>query len=96
LQSLGAEHPNTLMTMANLGHLLQHQGNLEAAGVLLEPALAMTIRAPGADHPDSYQRQHFLALLRMEQGRLDEAVTLPQIASAGFAAHFGESNHPAK
>ena len=84
------------MTMANLGHLLQHQGNLEAAEVLLEPALAMTIRAPGADHPDSYQRQHFLALLRMEQGRLDEAVTLPQSASAGFAAHFGESNHPAK
>jgi hypothetical protein len=40
-KTLGAEHPDTAISLNTLAHLLQHQGDLAGARLLFERALAI-------------------------------------------------------
>ena len=50
-RTLGADHPDTLMTVNNLAIVLEQQGKLDEAKTMYERALAGKERAIGADHP---------------------------------------------
>jgi len=49
---LGADHPDTLISMANLASTYANQGRWEAAGELGVQVVEIRKEKPGADHPD--------------------------------------------
>jgi tetratricopeptide (TPR) repeat protein len=62
---LGPEHPDTAMSLNNLAHLLQAQGDLAGARPLHERALAIREKVLGPEHPDTATSLNNLAdLLR--------------------------------
>ncbi|PON21668.1 phosphorylase superfamily protein [Trichoderma gamsii] len=70
---LGAEHPNTLMSMTNLAHMLHRQGkNNEAEAIYLQ-VLELRIKVLGAEHPDTLGSVNNLVIMLDEQGKLNEA-----------------------
>jgi tetratricopeptide (TPR) repeat protein len=67
---LGAEHPNTAMSLNNLAELLRTQGDLTEARLLCERALAIYEKVLGAEHPDTAESLSNLANLLHVQGDL--------------------------
>jgi tetratricopeptide (TPR) repeat protein len=50
---LGPEHPDTLMSVSNLGFLYQAQGRYDEAEPLYQRALAGREKTLGLEHPDT-------------------------------------------
>ncbi len=50
---LGAEHPDTLLTMGNLAISLREQGKYEKAAQMQRELLEGQRRVLGAEHPDT-------------------------------------------
>jgi tetratricopeptide (TPR) repeat protein len=68
-KALGAEHPDTAVSLGNLGDLLRSQGDLAAARPYLERALAIFEARLGPDHPyTKIARRNLAALERLEAG----------------------------
>jgi tetratricopeptide (TPR) repeat protein len=70
---LGAEHPDTAMSLNNLATLLQAQGDLAAARPLFERALAIHEKVHGPEHSDTAMSLNNLANLLLDQGDLAAA-----------------------
>ncbi|KAG1667843.1 hypothetical protein FOA52_011031 [Chlamydomonas sp. UWO 241] len=90
---LGAEHQDTLNSVAWLAYLLQAQGKLGEAEKLRRHALAGREKVLGVEHPHTLLTVVKLASLLQEQGRLGEAEPLYMRALAGREKVLGVE-HP--
>ena len=68
-ETLGDRHPCTLISINNLGSLLQAKGDLAAAEALYREALVVQRETLGNRHPNTLNSIHNLGLLLEEQGR---------------------------
>ena len=76
-----------------LGRLLQYQGKLDEAGVLLRDALEARRATLGDRHPETLTSINNLGLLLQYQGKLDEAGVLLREALEARRATLGD-RHP--
>jgi tetratricopeptide (TPR) repeat protein len=90
---LGAEHPDTALSMNNLGELLRSQGDLSGAGRYYEQALAIFEKALGAEHPKTAIILNNLGLLLQRQGDLAGARPCHERSLAILEKVLG-SEHP--
>ncbi|KAL4787161.1 hypothetical protein BJX76DRAFT_319638, partial [Aspergillus varians] len=58
---LGAEHPDTLTSMANLAYTCKSQGKVQDAFVLMENCSQLRNKVLGPNHPDTRQSSHDLS-----------------------------------
>ncbi len=63
---LGPDHPDTAISLNNLGSLLRAQGELNAAQHLYKRALAIREHVLGPNHPDTIASRRALAELAAE------------------------------
>ncbi len=75
-ETLGNRHPNTLISIGNLGMLLRTQGDLEGAAPLLSEALQACRKTLGNLNPSTLNWISNLGILLMEQGETVEASAL--------------------
>jgi len=73
---LGAEHPDTLSSMANLASSFRNQGRWEKAEELFIQVIGTHKRVLGAEHPGTLMCMANLAATYMNQGRWKEAEQL--------------------
>ena len=81
-QVLGVEHPDTAMSLNNLGQLLKDMGELVDARPLLERALRIREQVLGAEHPHTAQSLNNLGGLLKSMGDLAGARPLLERALA--------------
>lgn len=74
-QEMGAEHPDTLVSIANLACTYMTQGNLEEAERLLLPVVKRQ-RELWPEDPDTLSNMENLGVLYLELGRPEEAEEL--------------------
>jgi 5,10-methylenetetrahydrofolate reductase len=55
---LGAEHPDTLISMANLAHTLRAQGDNQSAYALMDECASISHRILGPNHPYTVDREN--------------------------------------
>ncbi len=72
-KALGPDHPDTALSLNNLGSLLDSMGNYIEARPYYERALAIREEALGPDHPDTAISIHHLGYLHRAMGNLAEA-----------------------
>jgi non-specific serine/threonine protein kinase/serine/threonine-protein kinase len=70
---LGDEHPDTLLSINNMGFLLQAQGNLAEAEPYLREALEKRRRVLGEEHASTLISINNMGGLLLAQGRLQDA-----------------------
>jgi tetratricopeptide (TPR) repeat protein/cellulose biosynthesis protein BcsQ len=75
-RSLGEDHPDTLLSKANLADALRQQGRLDEAQFLDESIVDARERQLGAEHLDTFAARAGLAGTLAAQGRLAEALSL--------------------
>ena len=75
-QMLGADHPHTLASRANLAHAYRQAGRLARALPLYERAFADWKRVLGPDHPRTLRASNYLAAAYRQAGRLPDAIGL--------------------
>jgi hypothetical protein len=75
-KKLGADHPDTLTSMANLASTFCNQGRWDAAEELEVQVIETLKKKLGADHPDTLTSMNNLAFMWIETGRETEAVRL--------------------
>jgi tetratricopeptide (TPR) repeat protein len=92
-EHLGADHPDTLLSLNSLAALYKDRGRYDEAERLLQEALAGLRKKLGADHPDTLTSLNNLAVLYQDRGRYAEAETLYQEALAGLRKKLG-ADHP--
>ena len=73
---LGADHPDTLTSMANLASTFLNQGRWDAAEELEVQVMETSKKKLGADHPDTLTSIANLASTYRNQGRWDAAEEL--------------------
>ncbi|KAK3985963.1 kinesin light chain [Cladorrhinum sp. PSN332] len=73
---LGADHPDTLTSMANLASTYRNQGRWEEAEKLFVQVMETSKTKLGADHPDTLTSMANLASTLWNQGRWEEAEKL--------------------
>lgn len=73
---LGDNHPSTLLSMNNMGGLMQTMGRFDEAEPLLIEALDSRRRVLGNDHPETIFSIGNVGGLKEVQGRFDEAESL--------------------
>ncbi|RYP37008.1 hypothetical protein DL768_010903 [Monosporascus sp. mg162] len=73
---LGADHPHTLTSMANLASTYRNQGRWEEAEKLFVQVMETRKTKLGADHPDTLTSMANLASTYRNQGRWEEAEKL--------------------
>ena len=73
---LGAEHPDTVISMANLADTYRKQGRWNEAEQLLIQVMDMTKKLLGEEHPDTLTSMGNLASTYRNQGRWSEAEQL--------------------
>ena len=69
-QVLGAEHPDTALSLNNLGYLLRAMGDLARARPYYERALAIHEQVLGSEHPDTATSLNNMGYLLQEMGDL--------------------------
>ena len=75
-EKLGADHPSTLTSMANLAETYRNQGRLDEAEKLGVQVMEILQEKLGADHPFTLTSMANLAVTYSQQGREDEAEKL--------------------
>jgi tetratricopeptide (TPR) repeat protein len=83
---LGPEHPDTALSLNNLGSLYQAMGEYAKAEPLYQDALRIYRKALGPEHPETATMIENLALLEFDLDRIDEATALARQASAAELA----------
>ena len=73
---LGAEHPDTLRSMANLSTTYWNQGRWNEAEQLEIQVMDMSKKLLGADHPDTLRSMANLACTYRDQGNICESENL--------------------
>jgi len=92
-RELGDEHPDTLLSLNNLGSLLQAQGDLTEAEAFFRKALEVRCLTLGQEHPDTLTSLNDLGWLLHLQGKLNEAEPLLRQALEGRRRTLGDE-HP--
>jgi len=77
-RGLGEDHPDTLVSKANLAIALRQQGKLEEAHFLEECIIEARERQLGPEHIDTLAARSNLAQTLGQQGRLGEALSLQE------------------
>jgi Tfp pilus assembly protein PilF len=90
---VGAEHPDTALSLNNLAGLYQAEGNYPAARPLHERALAIYEQVLGDSHPDTARSLNNLAGLYQAEGNYAAARSLYERALAIYEQVVGAS-HP--
>lgn len=90
---LGAEHPDTLTSVSQLGTALSRQGKYEEAEAMQRRALQGREKVLGAEHPDTLISMGNLALTMNSQRRWDEARNLEEWVLSTKKRVFG-NEHP--
>ena len=90
---LGTEHPDTLITMANLALTHMNRGRWKEAKELEVQVLEPRKRVLGTQHPDTLTSVSSLALVLQDQWKYDEAGKMYQRACDGFRRTLGP-DHP--
>ena len=75
-RALGEDHPDTLITVNDLGILLMKQGKLDEAEPLYWEALEASRATLGDRHPHTLVSISNMTLLLKAQGKLDETEAL--------------------
>ncbi|KAJ6014714.1 TPR-like protein [Penicillium herquei] len=75
---LGKEHPDTLISINDLGLVLERQGRYEEAEAIHQCALQAREKILGQEHPDTLISINDLAIVLERQGRFKEAVFMHQ------------------
>jgi tetratricopeptide (TPR) repeat protein len=75
-EKLGADHPDTLASMANLAVIYSEQGREDEAEKLKVQVIEIRKEKLGADHPDTLASMANLAVTYSQQGRQDKAEKL--------------------
>lgn len=75
---LGRDHPETLLSMNNLGRCLSVIGRLRQALSLLEETLELQSARLGPDHPDTLRTRGNVATAYSMLGRMDRAAELTE------------------
>jgi serine/threonine protein kinase/Tfp pilus assembly protein PilF len=88
-QNLGADHPDTLVSLRNLAFLCKEQGRYAEAEEFYRAALAGQRSRLGADHLDTLRTLNNLAELYRARGRDDEAEPLFEELLAACRAKLG-------
>jgi tetratricopeptide (TPR) repeat protein len=91
--TLGAEHPDTLTSVSNLGLVLESQGKYEEAEVMHRRALEAREKVLGPEHPDTLTSLYCLAHLLHQRKQYESASELYQTAYNGYLKTLG-LNHP--
>jgi nephrocystin-3 len=91
--ALGAEHPDTLGSVNNLGVLLKAKGDHEGAEALLRRALEGYEKALGAEHPITLSSVNNLGVLLESKGDYEGAEALYRRALEGREKVLG-MEHP--
>lgn len=86
----GAEHPDTLSSLAAIAWLKRQQGKLDEAVTLLRQVLDARRRVLGDDHIDTTRTMNDLAYVLEMLGQLDEAEALHRAALANSRRLLGE------
>ena len=73
---LGKDHPDTVMSLTNLGLSLCQQGKYAEAEALHRQALQLQEEVLGKDHPDTLMSMGNLAGSLRQQGKYAEAEAL--------------------
>ena len=74
--TLGPDHPSTLISRNNLAGAYRDAGKLDEAIALYEQTLEDRTRILGPHHPDTLTSRNNLAYAYQDAGRLTEAITL--------------------
>ncbi len=90
---LGADHPDTLISMNNLALGYSDAGKLDQALPLLEETLKLTKAKLGTDHPNTLTTMGNLATSYREVGKLDLALPLLEETLKLTKAKLG-TDHP--
>ena len=93
LRVLGAEHPDTLTSMANLASTYRNQGRWKEAEELEVQVMETRKRVLGAEHPDTLTSMNNLAHTYKLEGRSDQAIELMKHVVELSAKTIGP-NHP--
>ena len=72
-ETLGDRHPNTLISMNNLGRLYEAQGRLDEAAPLYAECLRVRRETLGDRHPSTLNSMTNMERLYQAQGRLHVA-----------------------
>jgi nephrocystin-3 len=86
---LGAEHPDTLGSVNNLGGLLHDKGDYEGAEALCRRALNGREKVLGSEHPDTLMSMNNLGSLISYQGDYKDAEVLYRRALEGKEKALG-------
>ena len=88
-RTLGAEHPNTLVSVNNLAICLQAMGQLKDAEALYRRALEARERTLGAEHPSTLASINSLAVCCLDMGQrpAERCRSAPQKSFGGQGAH---------
>jgi non-specific serine/threonine protein kinase/serine/threonine-protein kinase len=73
---LGPDHPSTLMALSNLGDVLAERGNYTRAEQIFAQTHAIQVRVLGLDNPSTAETTESLAMLKLREGKRDEALQL--------------------
>ncbi|KGO45689.1 Tetratricopeptide-like helical [Penicillium expansum] len=91
--NLGKDHPDTLVSIANLALTYRNQGRWEEAEQLQEQVIEICKTTLGGDHPDTLASMTNLALTYRNQGRWEEAEQLQEQVIETYKTTLGE-DHP--
>ena len=91
-QVLGADHPDTLSTLANLGNALFKADRIDEAIAATERALRLREEVLGPDHPDVATTLNNLGVIYRTVQRTDDAIAAYDRAIAIWRAALGPDN----
>jgi tetratricopeptide (TPR) repeat protein len=92
-RELGADHPDTLVTLGNLANAYLEAARLPEAIELYEQVRDARVAKLGADHPSTLTILHNLAAAYRAAGKLPEAIRLYEQVRDGQVAKLG-ADHP--
>ena len=90
---LGPEHQRTLISVSQLGSVLERQGKYDEAEAMHRRALAGSEKVLGPEHPDRLTSLSHLGSMLERQGKYDEAEAMHRRALAGRKKVLGPE-HP--
>ena len=86
---LGAEHPDTLTSVSQLGSVLERQGKYKEAEAMHRRALEGLEKALGAEHPDTLTSVSQLGSVLESQGKYEEAEAMHRRDLEGLEKALG-------
>ena len=90
---LGREHPDTLISVSQLGSVLSRQGKYEEAEAMHRRALERREKMLGREHPDTLTSVSNVGSVLERQGKYEEAEAMHRRALEGYEKVLGRE-HP--